>query len=109
MNPPKRGAIGWADLGIAAKFRPVVVLSRSFEDSDYALVTVVPHTTSPRGSSYEVPLNVSGLKKGAFNVQGMFALPPRVFDRYVGTLSPEQLKELEKVVCRWLLIDSDSL
>ena len=105
MRSPRRGEIWWADLGIAAKFRPVVVLSRSFDDHDYSLVTVVPHTTSPRGSSFEVPLRIGGLKEGAFNVQGMFALPPRVFDRFVGTLSSDQLNEPEIVVCRWLLID----
>lgn len=39
------------DLGLAAKVRPCLVLSIPTKEEDRALVTVVAHTTSPRGSS----------------------------------------------------------
>ena len=58
MLIPKRGEIWLTDLGLAAKTRPVLVLSVPFSDQDYALITVVPHTTSARGANFEVNLSV---------------------------------------------------
>ena len=58
MINPKRGEIWLADLGLAAKVRPVLVVSVPYGDADYALVGVVPLTTTPRGSRFEVPLKV---------------------------------------------------
>ena len=58
---PKRGEVWLADLGMAAKVRPVLVLSVPFSDPDYALITVVPHTTSSRNANFEVNLSVSAL------------------------------------------------
>ena len=49
---PKRSEVWLADLGLAAKTRPVLVLSVPFSVSDYALITVVPHTTSSRSSNF---------------------------------------------------------
>jgi mRNA interferase MazF len=56
---------------MAEKVRPAVVISVAFGDLDRALVTIVPHTTSLRGSQFEVPVSVSFLKEGAFVVQGI--------------------------------------
>ena len=61
---PKRGEVWWADLGMVAKYRPVVVVSVAYGDGDYALLTVVPHTTSPRGTAFEVELAIPQLKPG---------------------------------------------
>jgi mRNA-degrading endonuclease toxin of MazEF toxin-antitoxin module len=44
---------------------------------DRALVTVVPHTTSLRGSSFEIAVQVPLLKPGAFLVQGVTNVPDR--------------------------------
>jgi mRNA interferase MazF len=99
---PERGEVWLADLGLAAKVRPVLVLSVDYSDADYALLAVIPHTTSPRGAGFEVDLTVSGLKPGTFNVQGLFAVPrPKLF-RKVARLTPEQLGVVETVVRRWL-------
>ena len=46
MSDPQRGEVWWADLGIAGKVRPVVVVSASVAADDYALLATVPHTTS---------------------------------------------------------------
>ena len=54
MSSPGRGEVWLADLGIAAKVRPVLVVSVPFGDRDYALVKSFPHTTQPRGASFEV-------------------------------------------------------
>jgi mRNA interferase MazF len=45
-----------ADLGFAAKFRPVIVVSREDPDPPRALVIYVPITTQDRGNPYEVKL-----------------------------------------------------
>lgn len=55
MNP-RPGEVWMADLGFAAKFRPVIIVSRQDADPPRALVTYVPITTQNRGSSYEVLL-----------------------------------------------------
>ena len=51
MISPRRGEVWLVDLGMAAKVRPALVISIPAEDTDRALVTLVPHTTSPRQSS----------------------------------------------------------
>ena len=50
----KQGEVWLADLGLAAKTRPVVILSRSDPQAPRALVTYVPLTTQNRYSRYEV-------------------------------------------------------
>lgn len=98
---PKRGEVWWADLGIAAKIRPVVVVSVAYSYGDYALITVVPHTTSPRGAAFEVDLTIPQLKHGAFNLQGILSVPPRVFERRVATLTSDQMARLEHGIKAW--------
>ena len=55
MNP-QPGEIWLADLGLAAKTRPVVIVSRQDPDPPRSLVLYVPLTTQLRDSPYEVPL-----------------------------------------------------
>lgn len=52
----KPGEVWLADLGLAAKTRPVVIVSRDDPAAARALVTYVPLTTQDRGSHYEVAL-----------------------------------------------------
>lgn len=51
---PSPGEVWLADLGMAAKTRPVVVVSRRDEQAPRALAIYVPLTTQNRGSRYEV-------------------------------------------------------
>jgi mRNA interferase MazF len=53
MPSPRRGEVWLVDLGMAAKVRPALVISVPASDADRALVTLVPHTTSPRQSRFE--------------------------------------------------------
>jgi hypothetical protein len=53
---PVRGQVWLFDLGMAQKVRPALVISVAFEDADRALVTIVPHTASLRGSRFEIPV-----------------------------------------------------
>ena len=105
---PKRGEIWLADLGIAAKTRPVLVLSVPFSNSDYALITVVPHTTNIRSSDFQVKLSGSGLRPGAFNIQGLMAIPPSKFIRRLGALPSAQMELIEDTVKKWLGLHAPS-
>lgn len=102
MVVAKRGEVWTADLGLAAKVRPVLILSVPYSDKDYALHTVVPHTTSPRGSEFEVKFSVQNLREGAFNVQGLLAIPTAKLLRKIAQLTPEQLETVERTVRKWL-------
>ena len=102
MPHANRGDVWLADLGLAAKVRPVLILSVPYSDHDYALYGVVPHTTTPRGSDFEVELSVRGLKSGAFNVQGLLSVPPARLIRKLTKLMPEQMSSIENVVRTWL-------
>ena len=77
-----------ADLGMTAKVRPVVVVSRHDSDPPRALVLYVPLTTQDRHSSYEVPLpRLSFLDRDSVaNVQGLGSLPLVRLERRLGTL-----------------------
>ncbi|MBI2088503.1 MAG: type II toxin-antitoxin system PemK/MazF family toxin [Deltaproteobacteria bacterium] len=70
---PKQGEVWLADLGMAAKTRPVIILSREDPRAPRALITYVPLTTQNRHSRYEVELgSVRFLKETSVaNVQGI--------------------------------------
>ncbi len=102
MPVPNRGEVWLVDLGLAAKVRPVLVLSVKYSDEDYALVAVVPHTTSPRSSTFEVSVSVDKLKPGAFNIQGLLAVPAAKFLRKITEMSSDQIALIENSVKGWL-------
>ena len=58
MPRQNRGDIWLVDLGRVAKVRPCLVISTPARLQDRALVTVVTHTTSTRGSRFEVPIKL---------------------------------------------------
>ena len=105
MRVPPRGEVWLVDLGMAAKVRPCLILSVPPEDTDRSIVTLVPHTTSMRGSRFEVSIPVRFLKPGAFDTQGLVTVPAVWLIRRVGTLSPHQIKLVESAVCSWLSIE----
>ena len=102
MKTPQRGEVWLVDLGLAAKVRPALVFSVPPGDKERSLVTLIPHTTSLRGSNYEVPVQVPFLRPGAFDTQGIVTVPMVRLVRPLGTLSSEQLKTVETKVCLWL-------
>src|SRR5579863_687691 len=98
---PVRGEVWLFDLGMAEKVRPALVISAAFGDADRALVTVVPHTTSLRGSQFEIPDSVSFLKSGAFVVQGLSTYPHVRAIRKLGVLKADQFGLVLAGVLRW--------
>ena len=71
MGPSEvsRGDIWLVDLGLAAKVRPVVVLSVAYLDHERAVATYIPRTTSLRNTRFEVPHSAPGFQLGAFDAQ----------------------------------------
>ena len=90
------------DLGMAAKVRPVHVVSAPFGDADRVLTTVVPHTTELRGSEYEVSVKAPFLKPGAFLVQGVSTYPTAWAIRKMGTLDDEKFDLVFAALLKWL-------
>jgi mRNA interferase MazF len=102
MSSPERGDIWLVDLGYAAKVRPCLVISIPVVDEDRALTTLIPHTTSMRGSRFEVNVNVRFLREGVFDIQNIITIPHAKLLRKLGSLSSEQLMQIEKVLLFWL-------
>ena len=102
MPNPNRGEVWLVDLGYAAKVRPCLVLSIPALDEDRALATLVAHTTSARGSRFEVDVKVRFLRAGVFDAQNLVTIPHAKLIRKLGALSPEQLSAVENMVRFWL-------
>lgn len=108
MSPPERGEVWLVDLGLAAKVRPALVLSVPTEDTDRALVTLVPHTTSLRGSRFEVPLSIRFLRPGGFDAQSLVTVPTVKLIRRLGRLNEQQRVAVEARVSAWLGLPASS-
>jgi mRNA interferase MazF len=102
MNSPARSEVWLVDLGYVAKVRPCLVISIPALDRDRALVSLIPHTTSPRGSRFEVQIKAKFLREGAFDVQNIITIPHAKLLRKLGGLTPEQMVEVENVLLFWL-------
>jgi mRNA interferase MazF len=94
---PVRGEVWLFDLGMVEKVR-----SAGFGDLDRALVTVVPHTTSLRGSQFEVVVPLPFLKPGAFLVQNVSTYPTVRAIRRLGVLKKEQIETVGAGLLQWL-------
>ena len=78
------------------------MVSVGYSDPDRALITIVPHTTSLRGSQYEIAVDVPFLKAGAFLVQNVATYPNVRAIRKLGTLKPDQFHLVFAGLLRWL-------
>jgi mRNA interferase MazF len=94
------GEVWLADLGLAAKTRPVVIISRSDPDAPRALVIYVPLTTQNRQSQYEVPIPKLPFldKLSIANVQGMGSLPTVRLERRLGKLPDSTVEQIRKAL-----------
>ena len=96
MNP-QPGEIWLADLGLAAKTRPIVIVSRHDPDPPRSLVLYVPLTTQRRDSPYEVPLPRLPFldRESVANVQGLGSLPTVRLERKIGKLPNNVMERLK--------------
>lgn len=100
---PKRGEVWLVDLGMAAKIRPCLVLSiPATDDNDRVLTTLVPHTTSTRGSRFEIVIASRFLKTGAFDVQNVITIPTIKMIRMLGELTTDEMLKIETGLKVWL-------
>jgi len=109
MNP-QPGEIWLADLGLAAKTHPVIIVSRHDPDPPRSLVLYVPLTTQRRNSPYEVPLPRLPFldRESVANVQGLGSLPTVRLERRIGRLSAEVMEHLKAALAFALDIERDS-
>ena len=98
MISPNRGEVWLVDLGMTAKIRPCLVISIPALDKDRALATVLPHTTSSRGSRFEVDLKTRFLRAGVFDAQNLITIPHAKLMRKLGILTAEQLDAIDEVI-----------
>ena len=97
---PRPGEVWLADLGMAAKTRPVVVMSRYDEDPPRVLVLYVPLTSEDRGSEYEVEMpKLPYLRmESVANVQGVGSMPVKRLERRLGVLPAEAMNRIKKAL-----------
>ncbi len=93
---PRPGEVWLADLGLAAKTRPVVIVARDDPDPPRALTIYVPLTTQNRGSRYEVALpKLAFLREmSVANVQGIASIAVTRLERKLGDVPPEVLARI---------------
>jgi mRNA interferase MazF len=97
---PSPGEVWLADLGLAAKTRPVVILSRYDLDAPRALTIYVPLTTQTRGSKYEVELPKLPFlrERSVANVQGIASLTANRLERKIGEVPPDVLQQIRQAL-----------
>jgi mRNA interferase MazF len=97
---PRPGEVWVADLGVTAKVRPVVIVSRHDPDAPRALVIYVPLTTQNRGSKYEIEMpRLHFLREaGVANVQGVASLQTVRLVRKLGQLPAELLDRVRQAL-----------
>jgi mRNA interferase MazF len=74
---PRPSEIWLADLGLAAKTRPIVIVSRFDPKAPRALIIYVPLTTEKRESRYEIPIPKLGFLNApsVTNLQRIASIP----------------------------------
>ena len=108
MAIPRRGEVWIVDMGYVAKTRPALVLSIPTLENERVLTTVVPHTTSKRGTRFETQSKVPWLKDGVFDAQGIGTYPTVKLIRKLGDLPEEQFAEVLECVKLLLSLQSNS-
>jgi mRNA interferase MazF len=108
MNP-KPGEVWLADLGLVAKTRPVVVVSRNDPQPPRALIIYVPLTTQYRDSEYEVILpRLNFLRQDSFaNVQGLASIPTVRLERKLGVLPENVMLKIKRALSFALALETD--
>jgi mRNA interferase MazF len=96
----KPGEIWLADLGLAAKVRPVLVVSRYDPDPPRALTIYLPLTTQDRGSRYEVPVGPLPFldRTSVVNIQGIGALIEPRLERKLGQLPADTFAKVKEAL-----------
>ena len=94
------GEIWLADLGMAAKTRPVLIVSRRDAKPPRALIIYVPLTSQNRASPYEVPMPKLPFLRDetTANVQGIASLPVTRLERKLGQAPTDLLQKVKRAL-----------
>lgn len=108
--PPQPGEVWLADLGLAVKTRPVVIVSRDDPEPPRALVLYVPLTTQNRESRYEIVLPKLRFldRDSVANVQGLSSLPKVRLERRLGKLPDDVLTQIKRALVYALDLEMDA-
>jgi mRNA interferase MazF len=101
MNP-RHSEVWLADLGMAAKTRPVVVMMANDLDAPRTLIIYVPITRQSRGSALEIPLgHLQFLDPNSVaNVQAIGALPGVRFETRLGIVTDADLIAIKRALTK---------
>jgi len=93
---PLVGEVWFADLGMAAKSRPVLILAYPNRDDARALVIVAPLTSQIRGLRGEVEIGKPRWlpKQSAVNIQGLASFDRHVLNRKMGQLDTATMERI---------------
>src|SRR5450759_325814 len=105
---PQPGEVWSAYLGLAAKTRPVAIVSRQDFTPPHALVLYVPLTTQNRFSPYEIPLPRFPFldRDSVANVQGLASIPAVRLERKLGRLPRDVMTKLKSALAFALDLES---
>ncbi|MBI2431559.1 MAG: type II toxin-antitoxin system PemK/MazF family toxin [Candidatus Hydrogenedentes bacterium] len=95
---PRHGEIWLADLGLAGKTRPVVILIADNLNAPRTLIIYVPITRQSRGSELEIPLGHLRFLdiESVANVQAIGALPRALFEKRLGVIDASTLTAIKQ-------------
>ncbi len=95
MPAAKPGEVWQVDLGMAAKVRPCLVITRQPKGDELDVFNVVAHTTSRRGSHWEIPVPKTFLdNEGAFDVQRIATVASLKLERKLGELTSIEMDKV---------------
>ena len=97
---PSAGDVWFADLGMTAKSRPVLVLAYPEHDDARALVIVAPLTSQIRGMRGEVEIGKPRWlpKRSAVNIQGLASFDRHLLTRKLGRLDARPMGEIKSAL-----------
>jgi mRNA interferase MazF len=97
---PSAGEVWFADLGMSAKNRPVLVLAYPEYDDARALVIVAPLTSQIRGMRGEVEIGKPRWlpKRSAVNIQGLASFDRHALTRKLGRLDDPPMEQIKNAL-----------
>ena len=94
----ERGEVWLIDFGMAAKIRPALLLTGEPSDQELDLFTVLLHTTSLRGNSWELAVPKPFLKPGAFHLQQVQTISGAKLIRRLGRLTGVEMQTVAEAL-----------
>jgi len=94
----ERGEVWLIDFGMAAKIRPALLLTGEPSDQELDLFTVLLHTTSLRGNSWELAVPQPFLKPGAFHLQQVQTISGAKLIRRLGRLTGVEMQTVAEAL-----------